>query len=96
MLHCAYEGTFDDVTMAEFFHDPRIFAVDRKQNELFLNPKFQYEISPRGQLVRTCVLAIQGILVKQLKGGNPPPPAWAILKKVLQLLKSGHFLYNCG
>ena len=82
MLHCAYEGTFDDVTMAEFFHDPRIFAVDRKQNELFLNPKFQYEISPRGQLVRTCVLAIQGILVKQLKGGNPPPPpAWAILKK---------------
>ena len=88
MLHCAYEGTFDDVTMAEFFHDPRIFAVDRKQNELFLNPKFQYEISPRGQLVRTCVLAIQGILVKQIKGGN--------LKKALLLLKSGHFLYNCG
>ena len=81
MLHCAYEGTFDDVTMAEFFHDPRIFAVDRKQNELFLNPKFQYEISPRGQLVRTCVLAIQGILVKQIKGGTPPPGLGNLKKK---------------
>jgi len=63
MLHCTYEGIFDEHIMAEFFRDARIFEVNRKQNELGLNPKFQYEVSPRAQLVRTCVLIILGMLV---------------------------------
>ena len=65
-LHLVYEGVFDEKLLADFFTDGRLFCRHKKDGEIALWPKYLYENATRSTMIRTGVLFLQGLTVKNI------------------------------